>query len=523
MDYKSSDYIMDKARQLRLQNPDSQITPQQLKEAIIADQHQQEPRAIPVQLDDSNLDNAVHSNNTDTQDILDAQQNKKEQQASVANVAKQQVANLFSGILPDELPQASNNETPLMLQGVYNNTQDTAPKQEQESEKLPSQINSQAQQSAPKITTQQRDEATIPANAMKDWSKDDELAAAQQKASNANFLNTLLAAGGRLGTSIAQMGSTNKIENGYEDLYNKNIKDSNAPVESLLQKRQQLDVLMKQADEKEKQDPTSDTSLAAKQLYAMYTKKEAPKSATAHSLEKVLPLLEAKYKADLIHEDNMNKAETLKMQKSMMGDQKQQQELDKFSEKITGNARGAEQLKQLNSRMDGVGRAMALINGHTDALTGKTKISPQEFTELNMELARILTGSGVVHHETLQNLDPQTGPRYTAQLIQRVTGQPVDINNLGKSIERLKHNLTNQYSKSEDQLKSYGNTMARGNEQKAQMVEQFVKQKRELNGISSDSEGLKTVVSPDGRQVKATADQVKQMLAENPNLKVINE
>jgi hypothetical protein len=198
-------------------------------------------------------------------------------------------------------------------------------------------------------------------------------------------------------------------------------------------------------------------------------------------------------------------------------------ELDKYTNVITGNSRGAEQFKTLNARMNGVGQAMALINAHKK--DGRSFIRPAEMTELNMELARILTGSGVVHESTMRHIDPTSGPRAFAEMMEKATGQPYNINNIDSQIDRLSHNLSNQYTQAEKQLTNMGTTIARGNEHKVNTLTNYLKDQRAINGVGdlhspTKTEGSKGKVSNSTLQDyankhKISVDSAKELLTKS--------
>ena len=140
--------------------------------------------------------------------------------------------------------------------------------------------------------------------------------------------------------------------------------------------------------------------------------------------------------------------------------------------------------------MNGVGQAMALIDAHTK--NGISSLRPAEMTELNLELARILTGSGVVHESTMKSIDPKTGPKAFAQMMESVTGGTYDVANLDDQIKRIKHNLTNQYGQAEKQIRSGGSAIARGDKTKIQALEAYLQDQRDTNGVGPVHETAKS-------------------------------
>ncbi len=319
-------------------------------------------------------------------------------------------------------------------------------------------------------------------------SGDEEFDAAQQAADENRKNAMILSAVSKIGTALANQNNTMApdIKNSMEDVNKELLAQASSPLEALKAKREQYKKLIENRMLAKSQDPSSPESIAARELYRSMGGK-VDDTATASDLDNSLKYLQQKYSVDEAHRSRMMQyqmmAEAKKEALANKLNDKDKADLDKFTNVITGNSRGAEQFKNLNARMNGVGQALALIQAHK--VNGKSFIRPAEMTELNMELARILTGSGVVHESTMRHIDPTSGPRAFAEMMEKATGQPYNIQNIDAQIDRLSHNLSNQYTQAEKQLTNMGSTIARGNEHKVSTLNNYLKDQRAINGVDS--------------------------------------
>jgi hypothetical protein len=332
----------------------------------------------------------------------------------------------------------------------------------------------------------------------------------------------------KIGTALANQHATigSGIKDSMADINKQAMEQAASPLEALKAKREQYKKLVENRTLAKSQDATSAESVAARELYRSMGGK-ADDSATASDLDQSLKYLQQKYSVDEAKRARLMQyqlmAEAKKEALNNKLSTKDATELDKYTNVITGNSRGAEQFKNLNARMNGVGQAMALINAHKK--DGRSFIRPAEMTELNMELARILTGSGVVHESTMRHIDPTSGPRAFAEMMEKATGQPYNINNIDSQIDRLSHNLSNQYTQAEKQLTNMGTTIARGNEHKVNTLTNYLKDQRAINGVGdlhspTKTEGSKGKVSNSTLQDyankhKISVDSAKELLTKS--------
>lgn len=353
---------------------------------------------------------------------------------------------------------------------------------------------SNSRQAVAKVADQEQAARTPEQNAAFDKAKeaalnpaaqDTEFEQAKQEANDRAMLAGVIKAIGQVtqGATTLGAGRETTVDTSAADQM---MKAANLPVEQLQQGRQLLAEKLKNASASAKQNANSKESIVARAIAKKIGLPGVDNTTTADAIEGQMKTFEVyQAKEDAAKMRQLTAEQNNLYRQSMMGNKANTQQTaatDKYNQMISGNARGAGILNNLNTRMNGVGQAMALIENHK--VNGHFSLNPAEMTELNMELARILTGSGVVHESTMKNIDPTTGPKAFSQLMQQVTGQPVDIANLDQSVTRVQHNLNNQYLQAEKQLRSAGTTLAGKDPSKLQALEEHINNQRSINGIS---------------------------------------
>ena len=237
---------------------------------------------------------------------------------------------------------------------------------------------------------------------------DNEFEAAQSEANRRKGSAMLLAAIGKMGTNIANLGNIGKpIQDNFADTAKTLEQQSDDPISQLKSKRDQYEAMLKNKELKDMSNPSSDISMAARDLVRSMGMK-VDENATAMQLNKVLPYLNQKYNVD---EAKKARAERLQLAKMEREDKNKDRHFDILKNDINKYLATPEVKMYNNSKNAANAVKYAIQSG-----------SPQAKGSAFMQYAKLAQGDdSIVRESDIQMLSEKYGlnPNTVSKLFSR--------------------------------------------------------------------------------------------------------
>jgi hypothetical protein len=350
--------------------------------------------------------------------------------------------------------------------------------------------------------------------------EDDEFKKASQQADYNQAQARLMSAVGGLSTSLANLGNIgtpieNKFKEGTDDL----LKHAGDPISRLKEQREQYEQLIKNKDLKESRDPNSGISQSYRDFANLLGIKH-PNNATAADLAKLTPLYE-KYR------DRQDSIQARKEAAKALYDFRIEQAKEKLETKDKEHFEKAakymeEDEKKLNTR---TGKELARFTGGQHALSivqdykDLNKVPEQFKRELAVALGSMIS-PGLVHKETIDQLDPKTLEQTLQGYVTKVTGKPYGAGGAGivkLAIESIKKQMAVSSSvlrnESDRKLRVYKKILS---EPSYKELEDIVKTKDFYEHASGDdikltNKDVKKVTLKDGETIIVRPEDLDQI------------